>query len=140
MATPALPPSPALPSTTEAFQALRTWDLHFHLQPESRRTLSDLMEDVLPFVDRLGIERLCPFLHVGLGTARTPAEFKPGYIQEVEDLLNRWPNQLLGFVWLNANKVPESLAALDRWVRDGPMVGVKFGGGPIGTLRCNHPN
>ena len=134
-----LPPSPALPGTA-GLQALRIWDIHFHLQPHPRRTLSQEMEELSPFIDRMGIERLCPFLHVGLGTARTPAEFKADYIKEVEDLLQRWPNKLLGFVWLNPNKVPESLAALDRWVRDGPMVGVKFGGGPIGTLRCNHPN
>ncbi|MDZ4287609.1 MAG: amidohydrolase family protein [Prosthecobacter sp.] len=132
-------PSPFLPDTA-ALTALRIWDLHFHLEPNIRRTLSQLMEELLPFIDRMGIERLCPFLHVGLGTSRSPAEFKPGYLKEVEELLRRWPDRLLGFVWLNANKVTESLAALDRWVKDGPMVGVKFGGGPIGSLRCNHPN
>jgi len=29
---------------------------------------------------------------------------------------------------------------LQKWVADGPMVAVKFGGGLEGTLKCNHPN
>jgi predicted TIM-barrel fold metal-dependent hydrolase len=134
-----LPPAPALPATA-GLKALRIWDIHFHLQPSPRRRLAQEMEELEPFMERMGIERLCPFLHVGLGTSRQQGEFKPTYLQEVDELLQRWPNKLLGFVWLNANKVKESLEALDRWVRDGPMVGVKFGGGPVGTLRCNHPN
>lgn len=128
-----------LPSREELVR-LRIWDIHFHLEPSSNRTLSQEMERLLPLIDRLGVERLCPFLHVGLGTSRQKAEFKDGYLQEVDDLLKRWPDRLLGFVWLNPNQLQESLAALDRWVRDGPMVGVKFGGGETGTLRCNHPN
>src|SRR5690606_5775486 len=41
---------------------------------------------------------------------------------------------------LNANLVQESLDAVDRWLREGPMVGVYFPGGNWGALSCNHPN
>src|SRR6185436_15436669 len=96
--------TPSLPGTAE-LRALRPWDIHFHLEPSTARTLTQEMEALLPFIDRMGIERLCPFLHVGLGTSQRGGESKPGYVREVEELLARWPDRLLGFVWLNPNKV-----------------------------------
>jgi predicted TIM-barrel fold metal-dependent hydrolase len=41
---------------------------------------------------------------------------------------------------LNGNKVAESLDALNRWLRDGPMLGVYFPGGGPGALTCTHRN
>ena len=43
-------------------------------------------------------------------------------------------------IQLNANDVAASLDALNRWLRDGPMIGVYFRGGGVGSLTCTHPN
>ena len=45
---------------------------------------------------------------------------------EVIEALERWHDRAFGFVYLNPNHVEESLAELDRCVRDGPMVAVKL--------------
>ena len=54
--------------------------------------------------------------------------------------LERWPDLLLGMIQLNANNVPASLDAINRWLRDGPMLGVYFPGGGPGAMTCTHPN
>ncbi|HBL47918.1 MAG TPA: amidohydrolase [Planctomycetaceae bacterium] len=54
--------------------------------------------------------------------------------------LKRWPDLMLGMIQLNANNVPASLDALNRWLQDGPMRGVYFPGGGPAALTCTHPN
>src|SRR5439155_3633557 len=54
---------------------------------------------------------------------------------EVIAALKDWSHRAFGFVYLNPNHVEESLAELDRCVRDGPMVGVKL----WVARRCNTP-
>ena len=54
--------------------------------------------------------------------------------------LERWPDLLLGMIQLNANNVPASLDALNRWLRDGPMLGVYFPGSGPGAMTCTHQN
>jgi hypothetical protein len=55
-------------------------------------------------------------------------------------MLNQWKDRLLGVIYLNANDVAASLAALEQWVKDGPAVGVYFKSSPPGCLACTHPN
>jgi len=45
---------------------------------------------------------------------------------QVLSVLPKWPDRMLGFVYLNPKHVNESLAEFDRCVKDGPMVGVKL--------------
>lgn len=135
-----------LPGREELAQ-YRIWDAHLHVWPfpdEGRSLTAQMEEDIAPFAQRMGIERLCAYLHVGLGTSQNypnPDEvFRAKMERENRELLARWPDLLLGFVWLNPNRVEESLQAIDYWVGEGPMVALKFGGGTVGTLKCNHPN
>jgi predicted TIM-barrel fold metal-dependent hydrolase len=46
----------------------------------------------------------------------------------------------LGVIYLNANDVAASLAALDLWVKNGPIVGVYFMSSRPAALVCTHPN
>lgn len=78
------------------------------------------------------IERCFPTIE--LGQFQKLVYFASG-AQELEPL-KKWPDRFLAMLRLNAGDVPGSLAALDRWVRDGPMVGVYF----LGGVACNHPN
>jgi len=135
-----------LPSR-ERLASYRIWDSYFtpsHGRP-GRDGSSGVMADIersLPAIEKGGIRRLCFFPHVGLGTT-TDAVFEAAVRRRPEIILKpfeRWPKLLLGMIQLNANDVRGSLEALNRWLRDGPMLGVYFSGGGSGALTCTHPN
>ena len=114
------------------------WDSYF--TPSDSNLLEDI-EQTLPTIEKGCIQRLCVFLHVGLGTADPATEAR---LRSNPDAalapLERWPDRLIGLIQLNANDVRGSLDALNRWLLDGPMVGVYFPGGRWGSLACTHPN
>lgn len=131
-----------LPSR-EQFAAYRIWDSYYF--PRMTAKPGALLEDIagdLRAIEPFAIERLCAYLHVGLGTLG-----RPGAASPAEDraqnlaILERWPDRLLGVIHLNANDVGASLAALEQWVSPGgPIVGVCFKSNPPGCLVCTHPN
>lgn len=137
---------PGLPSA-EQLKSYRIWDSYFtpaysHPGADGSSGLIADIERALPAVEKGEFEKLCYFPHVGIGTT-IDAEFEK-LIQTRPDLtlkvMERWPKLLLGMIQLNANDVPASLDALNRWLRDGPMIGVYFRGGGVGSLSCTHPN
>jgi len=92
----------------------------------------------LPAIKKGQFEKLCYFPHVGIGTT-TDKRLEERLRAEPELILkplNRWPKLLMGMIQLNANDVSASLAALDRWLRDGPMLGVYFTGSGPGAAPC----
>ncbi|MBC8357134.1 MAG: amidohydrolase family protein [Planctomycetes bacterium] len=92
-------------------------------------------------IEKAAIERLCVFLHVGLGTADAATEANLRENPEVIVApLKQWPEMLLGMMRLNPMDVRRSLDALNRWMRDGPMVGVYFASSKQASLPCNHRN
>ncbi len=125
----------------------KIWDSYFtpaHSHP-GRDGSSDLIADIersLPAIRMGRFEKLCYFAHVGVGTT-ADAELEAMIRTRPElvlEPLRRWPNLLLGMIQLNASDLQASLDALNRWLRDGPMLGVYFpGGGPAATT-CTHPN
>lgn len=123
-------------------EAYDVWDSY--LTPATGRdaeTFLRSIEQTLPTLDKAAIRKFCLFLHVGLGTtdAATEARLR-SHPEEIEEPLRRWPDRALGMIQLNANDVAGSLAAIDRWLAHGPMVGVYFPGGDRGSLPCNHSN
>lgn len=137
---------PGLPSA-EQLKEYRIWDSYFtpaysHPGSDGSSGLIADIESAMPAVRKGEFEKLCYFPHVGIGTT-SDAEFEK-LVQTRPDVtlkaMERWPNLLIGMIQLNANDVPASLDALNRWLRDGPMVGVYFRGGGVGSLTCTHPN
>ncbi len=137
---------PGLPSA-EQLKEYRIWDSYFtpaysHPGSDGSSGLIADIERAMPAVRKGEFEKLCYFPHVGIGTT-SDAEFEK-LVQTRPDVtlkaMERWPNLLIGMIQLNANDVPASLDALNRWLRDGPMVGVYFRGGGVGSLTCTHPN
>lgn len=135
-----------LPSPTR-LRGYRIWDSYFtpsHSNPGregNRRLIADI-ERSLPAIEKGCIEKLCYFPHVGIGTTNDKeyertARDRPDLILQP---LERWPDRLLGMIQINANRVAESLDALDRWLGDGPMLGVYFSGGGVAALPCTHRN
>lgn len=124
-------------------QAMRVWDSYLTIsyRAEGEGSLEKVFERLLPMIDAAGMERLCPLLDVGLATGapEDEAAFRRD-AKAVFSAFERWPKRLLGIIKLNPNHVDASLEALDRWVRDGTMIGVYFSGGTRGALPCSHPN
>ncbi|MCB1236127.1 MAG: amidohydrolase family protein [Verrucomicrobiae bacterium] len=135
-----------LPSP-ERLKNYRIWDSYFtpaHGHPGKdgfSGVVSD-MERARRAVELGQFEKLCHFAHVGIGTTSDAAleallRARPELVLKP---LAHWPDKLLGMIQLNANDVPASLDALNRWLRDGPMLGVYFPGGGPGALPCSHAN
>ena len=83
------------------------------------------MAQLMAFADRMGVERLVVFMGQQFLTDPTPEQFRQQN-DEVLQALSHWRHRAFGFVYLNPKHEEESLAELDRCVKDGPMVGVKL--------------
>src|SRR6266516_4080855 len=101
------------------------WDVHCHLSGVPGRAPAERLTQLIAFADRMGIERLCVFMGMKWSHDPTPEDMRQQN-DEVLAALQSWHHRAFGFVYLNPNHVEESLAELDRCVRDGPMVGVKL--------------
>ncbi len=126
---------------------LRIWDSYFtpsHSHPGAdgcSRLIADI-ERTMPTIELARFEKLCFFAHVGVGTTSDKdlellLHSNPDVVLEP---LKKWPDMLLGMIQLNPNDVAASLDAINRWLDDGPMLGVYFPGGGPGSLPCSHPN
>jgi predicted TIM-barrel fold metal-dependent hydrolase len=133
--------------TSQQLSEYRIWDSYFtpsYSHPGadgSSRVIKDI-ERTLPTIEKSKIERLCYFPHVGTGTTSDAAYEKlaktnPDVILKP---LKRWPRMLQGMIQLNGNNVRASMDALNRWLRDGPMLGVYFPGSGPGAMTCTHRN
>jgi uncharacterized protein len=130
----------------ETLAQYRIWDSYF--LPAGGRgaqagvQLAADIEQTLPAIRKGGFEKLCYFPHVGIGTTSDVAfeQAVRGDEQMVLDPLKRWPEMLLGMIYINPRDVPASLDALDRWLGEGPMVGVYFAGSGPAALTCTHSN
>jgi predicted TIM-barrel fold metal-dependent hydrolase len=131
----------------ETLRGYRIWDSYFtpsHSHP-GRDGSSSLVADIertMPAINKGQFEKLCYFAHVGIGTTSDAETEK--VLRSNPDIvlkpLNRWPRKLLGMIQLNANDVSASLDALDRWLGDGPMLGVYFPGSGPGAVACTSRN
>ncbi len=128
-------------------QSYRIWDCYFtpaHSHPgrDGSEALLEAIESSLPAADLGCFERLCYFAHVGIGTTGDPAleSRLAAHPAAIRRPLEKWPERLMAMVHMNANDVEASLAALQRWVAEGPMVGAYFPGGGPAALACTHRN
>ncbi|WP_417391016.1 amidohydrolase family protein [Gimesia sp.] len=132
---------------SEVLKNYRIWDSYFtpaHSHPgrDGSSSLIAEIERAMPAIKTGRFEKLCYFPHVGIGTT-TDRELEQKLKTQpdlIEIPLKRWPDLMLGMIQLNANNVPASLDALNRWLQDGPMRGVYFPGGGPAALTCTHPN
>ena len=104
---------------------MEIWDLHSHISGLPGRTPDERMVQLIKFADRMGIARLCVYMGVNLSFDPTPEDFRKQN-DEVLQALSHWHHRAFGFVYVNPKHVKESLAEIDRCIRDGPMVGIKL--------------
>lgn len=119
----------------EQLRALRIWDLHYH----GFNATQDLRqhEQMLFYVDRLGIERVFA-LDIGggrgdpLGTSPFD-DVQRRVLEEQKDILS-------GVVRIDPSDPDRSCQKMEKWIRHGPCVGIKYVGGNRDGLSCAHPN
>lgn len=115
---------------------LKIWDLHGHIfYPWFGRTVKEQMTQIVAHADRMNIERICLCMGLREVGNPTPADLR----QQNDDILEaikRWPQRVIGFVYLNPNHAEASLDEINRCVRDGPMVGLKL----WVARHCHHPS
>jgi uncharacterized protein len=111
---------------TDVLKSLRIWDGHTHMAGFAGSTPAERMADMLRFAERMGIERWCVFLgmtfkfNVGREEMRKQND-------EVIEAVNRSNGRALGYVYVDPfYDVRACLDEINRCVRDGPMVGLKF--------------
>jgi predicted TIM-barrel fold metal-dependent hydrolase len=83
------------------------------------------MVQLIKYADRMGISRLCVFMGMNWSFDPTPQDFRKQN-DEALQALSHWHHRAFGFVYVNPKHVKESLAEIDRCIRDGPMVGIKL--------------
>jgi predicted TIM-barrel fold metal-dependent hydrolase len=134
-----------LPSS-DTLKGYRIWDAYFtpaHSHPGSDGSSQLLMdvERALPAMNKAQFERACFFPHVGIGTT-TDARLEQ-LLRDRPELVSlpmqRWPGFFMGMIQVNANDIPASIHAVDRWIASGPMVGVYLPGAGPGARPCNDP-
>jgi predicted TIM-barrel fold metal-dependent hydrolase len=98
-------------------------------------TPRERMENMIRFADRMGVERMCVFLgmkeafHGGVDEMRQQND-------EVVEAVSHSNGRALGYAFMDPfSDVPGCVDEMNRCVRDGPMVGLKF---EYDTIR--HPN
>jgi predicted TIM-barrel fold metal-dependent hydrolase len=100
------------------------WDAHGHLNAPGD-TPGERIANLLKFADRMGIERVIVFMGYPWAYDPSPEDVRRQNDQVLE-AVEHSRGRAFGFVYLNPKHTEESLAELDRCVRDGPMVGVKL--------------
>ncbi|MCO6458844.1 MAG: amidohydrolase family protein [Pirellulaceae bacterium] len=101
------------------------WDLHCHLSGVAGETPHERIARLIEFADRMGVERLVFFMGFPWSTDPAPDDFRRQNDQVIA-ALEHWRDRALGFAYLNPKYPDESLAEIDRCVRDGPLVGIKL--------------
>src|SRR5437588_12231830 len=110
------------------------WDLHCHINVPGGRTPDEAMARLIGIADRMGISRLVIYMGDRHVIDPSPVELRRQN-DEVLQALSHWHHRAFGFVYVNPKHVKESLAEIDRCIRDGPMVGIKL----WVALRANNP-
>jgi len=103
----------------------RIWDIHCHLTSVPGATPEERMNEIVRYLDRMGVERVILSLGYPLLVDPPPDQLREENDQVLRAIRHR-PDRAYGFVYLNPNYVQASLDEFNRCVRDGPMVGVKL--------------
>jgi hypothetical protein len=124
-ATPASRQGPPLLVDANALKPYRIWDGHTHLEGFSGATGAERMADMLRFADRMGIEHMCVFLGFPFNHRGT-AEDMQRQNNQVIDAVTHSHGRASGYAFMNPNHPQACLDEINRCVRDGPLMGLKF--------------
>jgi len=104
---------------------MRIWDIHCHLPSKwvPGETFGEQVESMLEIAQRVGIDRIGVFIRTDVERQNHPSN------DELRRVFEQYRGRAFGFVWASLVDDPHhGLDKLNRWVADGPMVGLKLGG------------
>lgn len=108
-------------------------DCHVHLHGQGQTAMENV-DFRLRYADRLGIDAL--IVSLGETTRRQPsADDLVADNNWVRDAVEYCPERIYGLVYASPNHIDETLDAMERHIRNGPMVGLKM----WLCRRCNDP-
>lgn len=122
--------------TRDELVAYRIWDSHFHGFYGSQKPVEQYEENMF-YVRRMGIERSIS-LEVG-GTLDKPLTPSP-YEAEILAIVERDKAHLSGITPIHPGFPDESCAKMEKLIRKGPCIGIKYVGGNSTGTTCDHPN
>src|SRR5690606_9872013 len=120
----------------EELKALRIWDSHYH----GFYTGGDPIQqhkDMLYYVRRMAIERIIS-VDIG-GTLQDPLDAKPHDPIQWE-ILEKGKNFISGIIPIDPGFPEESCVKMEKWIKHGPCIGIKYVGGNKRGITCDHPN
>lgn len=123
--------------TRQELVAYRIWDTHFHGLNTRRQDAIAQFKANNYYVERMGIERSIS-LEVG-GTLSNPLGEAP-HDAQVRALLEQEKDRLSGITPIDPGFPDESCAKMEKWIRHGPCIGIKYVGGNQDGITCSHPN
>jgi uncharacterized protein len=106
---------------------LRIWSDHYHGFMGGVKQ----HEEMLFYVDRMGIEKV-----INLDVHAIQEE---PYNEEERRILERDKSRILGIICIDPGFPDESIAKMDKWIENGPCIGIKYLIGKTGAT-CSHPN
>lgn len=106
-------------------KSMEIWDAHCHLIGMPGVFPEDRLRHLLGYADRMGVARLCIFMGMDAIQNPSPEEMRQQN-DEVIRALNHFPDRAFGFVYVNPNHTQASIDEINRCIRDGPMIGLKF--------------
>jgi len=134
--------------TRSQFQAMRIWDSHYHglllngddsdagvERMYAEHNFSSTHEKMLPFANRMGIERMVALDVGGIKTSAFAMEIVPERDEFVKKMLEAEKDHLSGIIRIDPRAPEKSCEKMERWIRRGPCIGIKYWLG-----YCDHPN
>lgn len=127
------PSTLGLPTRDELVE-MRMWDCHYHGV--------DRMEEVMPYFDRMGVEALMTTEDPEFGTSYGMRDSVPDprRVANTWKIFEQYKGRFCRFIRINLGDPEFALQRMDRWIRNGPSVGIKIGHGIPGGVRVDHPN
>lgn len=116
--------------------ALRIWDSHYHGFMTGKDPVRQHHE-MMFYVDRMGIEKAIS-VDIG-GTLQDPLDPKP-HDEAQREILRKDNDRVLGIIPIDPGFPEESCAKMEKWIRNGPCIGIKYVGGNKRGITCDHPN
>lgn len=117
--------------TRDELVDMRIWDLHYHGLGEQERAME--------YVNRMGIERVFS-LDIGGSwdpNAQLQSEEEDAYDRE---MLEKWSDKMSGIIRIDPSQPDATLDHMEKWIRNGPCVGIKYILAAEGDITCAHPN
>jgi len=111
---------------------LRIWSDHYHGFAGGLEQHKQMMF----YVERMGIEKV---ISLDIGSIEDDALIPSPIDNEEREILEKNKNKILGIIRIDPGFPNESCAKMEKWIRNGPCIGIKYILQKNG-ITCSHPN